>query len=144
MRSGYDDSGELDDRDLAMWRGRVASAMRGRRGQKLLRDTLAALDAMPEKRLVREELVSADGGVCLLGAAGRLRGVPDIGKIDPEDHDTLAARFDVASCLIQEIEFINDDGNYFGTETPEQRYERARKWLVRHIKPVPSPEPRHE
>ena len=54
-RSGYTD--DLDD-DLAMgrWRGMVASATRGRRGQKLLTDLLAALDAMPEKALVAKQI----------------------------------------------------------------------------------------
>ena len=54
-RSGYHD--DLDD-PLAhgRWRARVASATRGKRGQKLLRDLLAALDAMPEKRLIADEI----------------------------------------------------------------------------------------
>jgi hypothetical protein len=50
-RSGYCD--DLDDPlALGRWRAQVRSATRGKRGQKLLRDMLAALDAMPEKRLV--------------------------------------------------------------------------------------------
>lgn len=137
MRCGY--SEDLDERDVAMWRGRVASAMRGKRGQKLLRELLAALDAMPEKRLIAQELVDDDGEVCALGAAGRKIGVADLDQIDPEDHETLAERFDVAACLIQEIEYINDEaapyrqdenGKWVDDETPEQRYERVRKWLA--------------
>jgi hypothetical protein len=50
-RSGYDE--DMDDPlALGRWRAQVASSTRGKRGQKLLRDMLAALDAMPEKRLV--------------------------------------------------------------------------------------------
>lgn len=127
-RCGYSD--DLDQRDLAMWRGRVASAIRGKRGQRLLRDCLTALDAMPEKRLIRNELVQ-DGDVCLLGAGARVRQIEDIDKIEPDDHDTLADRFDVAYCLIQEIEFVNDDMGW--DETPERRYTRVRKWLVENI-----------
>lgn len=130
-RCGYSD--DLDERDLAMWRGRVASAIRGKRGQSLLKELLAALDAMPEKRLIREELVSAEGEVCLLGAGGRRLGIEEIGKIDPEDHDALAKKFNVATCMIQEIEFVNDDWPFAG-ETPEQRFARVRRWLVEHIK----------
>lgn len=130
MRSGYSD--DIDERDLAMWRGRVASAMRGKRGQQLLRDLLAALDAMPQKRLIANDLIH-DGDVCLLGAGARVRGITDIGTIDPEDHDALGSLFNVASCLIQEIEFVNDEARRQGDETPEQRYERVRKWLRRHI-----------
>lgn len=132
MRSGYSD--EIDQQDLAMWRGRVASAMRGKRGQQLLRDLLAALDAMPQKRLIRDQLVDGDD-VCLLGAGAKVRDVKDIAKIDPEDHAALASRFDVAACLIKEIEDVND-GSGWRNETPEKRYERVREWLIENIKPL--------
>jgi hypothetical protein len=128
-RSGYSD--ELDDWQIAMWRGRVASAMRGKRGQRLLSDALAALKLMPEKRLISGELVQ-DGDVCLLGACGKHRRVEDIDKIDPHDHCVLAERFDVAECLIKEIEHENDEGTW-QPETPEQRYERMRNWLTKNI-----------
>lgn len=129
-RCGYSD--DLDQKDLAMWRGRVASAMRGNRGQKLLRDCLAALDDMPEKRLIKGELVDPEGQVCLLGAAGRKRNIADIDKIDSEEHGILASKFDVAECLIQEIEYINDE-DWQGRETPEQTFDRVHKWLVDSI-----------
>jgi hypothetical protein len=130
MRSGYTE--ELEQRDLAMWRGRVASSIRGKRGQKLLKNLLAALDEMPQKRLIPNELVDGDD-VCLLGAGGRRLGIADIDTIDPSDHDALAKRFDVAECLIQEIEFINDDDFSCRSKTPEERYEEVRKWLVKNI-----------
>ncbi len=133
MRSGYSD--DADGPELAMWRGRVASAMRGNRGQQLLRDLLTALDEMPKKRLIANELVNADGEVCLLGAGGRKRAIEDIDKIDPEDHDVLAKRFNVAGCMIQEIEFINDYGGYYA-ETAEKRFSRVRRWVAENIKPV--------
>lgn len=54
-RSGYSD--DIDDPlALGRWRAQVRSATRGKRGQKLLRDLLAALDAMSEKRLVTDTL----------------------------------------------------------------------------------------
>lgn len=55
-RAGYTDDFDGDPLELGRWRAQVASATRGKRGQKLLRDLLAALDAMPERRLVTEEL----------------------------------------------------------------------------------------
>ena len=59
-RAGYCD--DLDDPlEHGRWRAQVRSATRGKRGQKLLRDLLAALDAMPEKRLVTDTLeISAE------------------------------------------------------------------------------------
>jgi hypothetical protein len=59
-RSGYTDDVEYSWRSI-MWRGRVVSAIRGKRGQALLRDLLAALDAMPDKRLYPNNFATAEG-----------------------------------------------------------------------------------
>src|SRR5688572_27648264 len=104
-RSGYVDS--LDTLDLGRWRGQVASAMRGKRGQALLQDLLAALDAMPVKRLIAHELI-ADGEVCALGAVGVRRGM-DMNDIDPDEPCDVAAAFNVAEQLAREIVYINDE-----------------------------------
>ena len=53
-RSGYCD--DLDPLDLGRWRAQVASAIRGKRGQKLLKELLTALDSMPKKELIANEL----------------------------------------------------------------------------------------
>lgn len=59
-RSGYCDDFD-DPLEHGRWRAQVRSATRGKRGQKLLRDLLTALDSMPEKRLVTGVLeVSAE------------------------------------------------------------------------------------
>lgn len=115
-----------------MWRGRVASAMRGKRGQRLLHDFVAALDAMPNKRLIENDLVR-EGDVCSLGACGQYRKLPDLEKLDPKEHDVLSEKFDVASCMIQEIEFENDEGGPLEKETPEARWTRMRKWAEKNI-----------
>jgi len=141
MRSGYTD--ELDQKELAMWRGQVASAIRGKRGQALLRDCLAALDAMPLKRIIADVLVDGKDDVCLLGAGGKTRNIPDLDKLDPEEHATLGKLFNVAPCLIQEIEWVNDErtrdkwvGDKLVEQTPEERFASVRQWLVENIKPV--------
>ena len=61
-RHGYaDDLADDDPLAYGQWRGRVASAIRGRRGQAFLREMRAALDAMPDKRLIATALVDEDG-----------------------------------------------------------------------------------
>ena len=129
-RSGY-----VDDFDenwtLIRWRGAVKSAIRGRRGQKLLRDMLAALDDLPEKELVADRL-EASGAVCALGALGRARGM-DMSYLDPDDSETVAAAFKIAPALAREIVWENDEGALYG-ETPRGRYERMRRWVVSQIK----------
>jgi hypothetical protein len=128
-RSGYSDDAE----DLQLWRGAVRSAIRGKRGQAFLKDLLMALDALPVKRLIPEELVTRDGEVCALGSVGVMRGV-DLSKVNPEDHHILAKMFNIAPALVQEIEFENDeDFNWNHQTTPEARFERMRAWVERQI-----------
>lgn len=128
-RHGYVD--DIDD-NLAMgrWRARVMSATRGKRGQKLLRDTLAALDAMPVKRLIAEEL-EQEGEFCTLGACAKYRGI-DVANIDPEDPAAVAQLFDIAEPLAREIVYMNDD---WGDESPEKRWQRMRNWVAKQIIP---------
>lgn len=104
-RSGYSEDG--DNWSLIRWRGAVNSALRGKRGQAFLRELLAALDAMPNKRLVANEL-EADGQFCTLGVVGKARGL-DMIHIDPEDRVTVANTFGIAEALAAEIMYWNDE-----------------------------------
>lgn len=138
-RAGY--SEDIDQWQMIMWRGQVASATRGKRGQKLLIDLLAALDAMPEKALVQSELETEEGEVCALGALGKARGI-DMKALDPDEPDQVAAAFDIAAPLAREIVFMNDeyfDVEYVGNKrvdiTPEARWFLMRWWVVAQIRP---------
>lgn len=129
-RSGYSD--DYEDNSAYLYRGAVNSAINGRRGQAFLRDLLAALDALPEKRLIEGELECQDG-VCALGALGKARGVNMTG-LDPEDADRVATTFGIASALAREIVYENDEGgHYWNQETPEARFARVREWVVLNI-----------
>lgn len=137
-RSGYTD----DCENIAMWRGRVASATRGKRGQGFFRALLAALDAMPEKRLIVNEL-EANGEVCAIGALGRARGI-DMSSIDPECPEQVAPLFDIAECLAQEVVYMNDeyiDYKYVDGKrvdyTPEERWQKMRGWVAKQIRVTP-------
>ena len=116
-RSGYMDGGQWD---TIRWRGAVTSAIRGRRGQALLRELAAALDAMPEKRLIAEEIMGEDGSCCALGAVAKRRGI-DVDGLDPEDSETVAVTFGIAKALACEIVYINDEQN------PPPRVRRIRE-----------------
>lgn len=156
-RSGYIDD-EDDHLAIGRWRGAVMRAMYGKRGQAFLKEALAVLDAMPDKRLIAEHLevdgrqcrygdpdiiIGGDelvtpagtalpmGAVCTLGAVGKARGM-DMSDIDPEDHETVAVKFGIAHALACEIMYMNDD---WYQETPEERYNRMRAWVVSKIKP---------
>lgn len=157
-RAGYSDDCD-DPLQLGRWRAAVRSALYGKRGQAFLREALAVLDAMPDKRLVAghlvfdgwqgpwpgdEIIVGGDvltdrrgielpmGSVCLLGAVGRARGTP-MDKIDPDDIETVAPTFGIADAMAREIVYWNDEGGD-RNETPEQRWQRMRKWVAAQIK----------
>ncbi len=112
-RSGYTYNDGIEDIwRFIMWRGRVASAIRGKRGQVLLRDLLAVLDAMPEKRLYPNSFATASGEYCTLGVLGAARGIKmdDLGDADDGcDESLVAERFGVAAPLVQEIMWMNDE-----------------------------------
>ena len=130
-RSGYsDDICEYQWQHI-MYRGAVASAFRGKRGQDFLKEMLVALDALPEKKLVAEELETVDGAVCAIGAVGKARGI-DQKAIDPEDAVRVAGTFGVAESMAREIVYVNDDWGP-SKETPEARFIRMRAWIVQHL-----------
>ena len=148
-RSGYSD--DCEQWDLIRWRGQVASAIRGKRGQAFLRELLDALDAMPIKRLIANDLVidapafvppeMASGNVCAIGSVGVKRGV-DMTNIDVDDYDRIAKEFGIAHQLVQEIEFMNDEGAW--GETPEERWTRMRKWVVKNLRSEEATSPESE
>jgi hypothetical protein len=133
-RSGY--SEDCEQWSLIRWRGQVANTLRGKRGQKLLVDLYNALDAMQTKELIADELETADGAVCALGALGKARGL-DMKEVDVEDYDRVAKMFDVPHQLAQEIVFLNDEAYCYDHETPARRYERMKSWVLEQILPVP-------
>lgn len=129
-RSGYSDDCD-SEWGLIRWRGQVASAIRGKRGQAFLRELADALDAMPLKRLIANEFWN--GEACALGVLAERRDIDPI-TVDVDDYDRLATLFSVAHQLIQEIEYENDEAAAWMRETPEQRWTRMREWTAKHIK----------
>ncbi len=125
-RSGYSD----DCENVAMWRGVVASATRGKRGQVFFRALLAALDAIPDKRLVEGDLETEEGAVCALGCLGKARGV-ELGQVDTYDYDQLGELFNIAPQLAQEVMYVNDES--WRVTTPEARWLEVRTWAARQI-----------
>lgn len=142
-RSGYSD--DIDDLWASIrWSGAVKSAIRGKRGQAFLREMLAQLDAMEDKRLVAYQIVGPKGECCALGCVAKARGIDvsdlnppmdemgrvDKYEIDDEDTDVLAARLGISRSMAREIVYLNDE---WGDNSPEQRWHRMRAWVVSHL-----------
>lgn len=128
-RSGYSD--DCDGPELNLWRGAVESAIRGKRGQAFFAELAAALDAMPEKRLIVDELQTAGGEFCTIGVLGHARGV-DMTTIDPENRRAVAKAFNIAPALAAEVVFENDEAGWHD-ETPEIRWSRMRQWVESNL-----------
>lgn len=134
-RSGYSD----DCEDVSLWRAAVQRAISGKRGQSFLREMLAAMDAMPErrKRLIADELVTKAGEACAIGTVAKARGL-DTSNLDPEDGYAVANKFNIAPALAMEIAYINDEaGPWRNRETPEQRFDRVRRWITSNLRSAP-------
>lgn len=126
-RAGYSDDCD-DPLQEGRWRAAVNSAIRGKRGQAFLREALAALDAMADKKLIAGDLVVTGsqaacgedqiivGSCCLLGAVAVARKM-DVSDLDPEDIESTASRFGLADAMTREIVYWNDEGG-IGRKVP--------------------------
>jgi hypothetical protein len=135
-RSGYSEDCDWDANESYLYRANVDRAIAGKRGQAFLKEMLAVLNAMPEKRLAAETIIK-NGEVCAMGAVARARGI-DVSDIDPEDDyyhaQELSKRLGIASQLVREIAFENDGDFLWKSETPEERFVRVRRWVESKIK----------
>jgi len=152
-RSGYSD--ECDDSGFAMYRGQVASAIRGKRGQAFLKELRDSLLALPEKSLTADSMAfraspaDPDGAVCAVGSLALRRKIAE-GKTrtdavtelreewkgcDGEEcGDSVASEFNIAEQLAREVMYENDEACYDDRETGEHRYRRMLAWVNRNIK----------
>jgi hypothetical protein len=133
-RSGYVDGfWDGDGYSPGLYRNAVERSIKGKRGQAFLRQLAAEMDAMPEKVLIADELVNADGDCCTMGVIFKARGI-DVSDVDYDDRDQVAKLINIAPSMAAEIAYENDDDfNYSSKETPEQRWIRMRKWVAKKL-----------
>lgn len=136
-RSGYIEPGDPEEEKLCnIYRGTVKKAIKGKRGQAILKELLAHLDAMPVKELIANDFAS-EGSYCSLGLVGEKRGL-DLSGIDPEDDsdgvDKLASMFNIDPSLVREIMFINDEIFTRQDGPSTLRWITVRNWVSSQIK----------
>jgi len=135
-RSGYTDDWE-NPGTLNLYRANVDRAIAGKRGQAFLREMAAALDALPVKELVAENMVRDSAHVCAIGAVAVARG-KDVSELDIYDGDDVGALFGISRALACEIAYENDEcGPYGKAETPAERWLRMRAWVSACLKGGP-------
>jgi hypothetical protein len=135
-RSGYIEDDDDQWRHIR-WRGMVASATRGKRGQEFFHSLINALDAMPVKELIADVVEDKDGQVCALGALGKHKGLDMSGLTSEEfydDYEAMSAwaayHFNIADCLAREVVYVNDEIFF---HTPSERWQQMRKWAESQI-----------
>ena len=126
-RSGYSEDGDYAD----LWRANVERTVAGKRGQSFLRELVEALEAMPEKRLITNDLKTENGEVCAIGAVGVKRGL-DVTRLDPYDAEAVGKTFGISSMMAQEITYLNDER--FWKKTPEERWHFMHEWAKNNLK----------
>ena len=143
-RSGYVEGCEMDQWDFIRWRGAVASAIRGKRGQTLLKELEAALVAMPTKELCKNDFANPETGqVCALGSVAVKRkldqgktveaAMKEVGSEFPEgtEAEEVSDEFDISDALAKEITWVNDDE---APTDPKGRYEYVLGWVREKLK----------
>ena len=140
--SRYCDS---DDYDWEPWMegqaaGAKRSAIRGRRGQQLLRDLIAGLDALPVPELAAGALEDPETGcVCALGAVRLQRGAEAVPlQFDPDDPDIdwrhLAKPFDISETLAHAVISENEYSSKRNDEQSRRhRWRSVRAWAVGNL-----------
>jgi hypothetical protein len=145
---------DCDDYDWEPWMegqaaGALQSAIRGRRGQRLLRDLIAGLDALPVPELAAGALEDPETGcVCALGAVRLQRGPEAVPlRFDPTDEDVdwreLAKPFNISETLANAVVSQNEYASERNDEqSRRRRWLSVRAWAVGHlIAPVEGVQP---
>ena len=125
-RSGYSEGCDY----INLYRATVDRAINGKRGQAFLKELAKALDDMPDKKLIREQLVSEVGECCTIGAVCKARGI-DVSEVDPHDPEVVGKLVGISRQMAAEIEFENDER--CENDTTELRWTRMRKWVSDNI-----------
>lgn len=154
MSRFYDDGEQTMPYDL--WLHNIRAAIKGKRGQAILRDLREALLSLPEKRLIEGAICNAPSEAaarpvaefCAVGALAFYRGVKS-GKApadvieslpqgEQDDWTTirLGRSLGMSDTLAWDLAYKNDET--FADLTPEQRYEKYLAWVESQILPVPA------
>ena len=152
-RSGYVDN-DPTPLEIGRAQGACLSALRGKRGQQLLKDGIAALETKSRKTLSAVTM-DHDDCSCFLREVAKFRGI-EAKDLNPwiyagyetpdEDGDwwmdfdcdewveNVAHVLNVAPALVREIVSWNDDVGY--NDTPQDRWKRMHRWAKRNLAPA--------
>lgn len=125
MRINYTDDEDFGGQ-FELWQANCERSMRGKNGQRELRELRDALLSLPEKRLIYGALENANGEVCAIGAYGKRKGL-DLSKFDPDESDEVGIKCGMPRLVAWKVVEVNDIE--LRRVTPEVRYERMLAWV---------------
>jgi len=164
MRIGYSDEEDYPGQ-FGLWQANCRRSLKGRAGQAALRELEAALLALPEKRLIADKMIDAEGEVCAIGALAKYKGrdllaEPHVGPDDEFEGDgemeEIGMELGMPRLVAWKVVSKNDieiDGHYetlagpiksrwagqplrqFVPATPEERYSQMLAWVQRQLEP---------
>lgn len=162
MRISYSDEEEVPGQ-FALWQANCRRSLQGKKGQAALRELEAALLALPEKRLIADKMIDADGEVCAIGALAKHKGrdllaEPHMGDPDEFEGDgemeEIGVELGMPRLVAWKVVCKNDveiDGHYenlpgpyrwfqeqsrlraYVPVTPEMRYEKMLAWVRQQL-----------
>jgi hypothetical protein len=150
MRISYSEDEDFPGQ-FELWQANCRRSIKGKAGQKALRELEQALVALPEKRLIADALQDAEGEVCAIGALAKYRGI-DKTESDPEEMEEVGVDLGMPRLVAWKVVCVNDveiDGHHvevFGPHrwgqklwayvapTPEERYQQMLNWVREQIK----------
>jgi hypothetical protein len=136
----YDDDSDPSQEGLAA--GALRSAIRGKRGQRFIRDLVQALDALPLPELAAGALEDEETGCCCaFGAVRRFRGADAVPlwfhpMEEDMNPDNLVEPFNVSKTLAWSVVQANEDGMIGNDKSTRRlRWKQVRDWAVRQLIP---------
>lgn len=109
--SRFHENDDFDSNYCYLWDSRVRQTIKGKRGQKMLREFIDALLELPSRRLIAGNIVK-NGEVCAVGALAKKRGVDlepwDDGTADDDTTARLGVAMGLTYTLAFEMGFLND------------------------------------
>lgn len=138
MRISYSEDEDFPGQ-FGLWQANCVRSIKGKAGQTVLRELELALLALPEKRLIADELQTVAGEVCAIGALVKYCGIEKT-QSDPEEMEDVGVELGLPRLVAWKVVALNDveiQGHYeqgiYQPVTPEERYKRVLKWVQRQI-----------
>ena len=152
-RITYAEPNSLEE-ELRCWafEGNMARAIKGKKGQRILKELEAALLALPKKRLISDQFATPEGDVCawaalllsrtLAAGASRQEAMGAMEKqidFEPNGWNAISGPSQVLKICVPLVWAIVERNEEYRGKTPEETYERVLNWVQSNIKEKAKP-----